>query len=380
MGTVVYLGPVLQDKVLQGVFMITSEHYGMWLYMLEGVGERRAQRLLEAFGSAQGVFEADIRELARIEGLGAGVVRRIQDSRDPSLLEGYAQWLRDNEAAFVSLEDASYPRLLREVPNPPYGFFVKGRMPDDTLPRVAIVGSRRCTDYGRREAYEMARELSNHGVVVVSGLAKGIDAHAHSGALEGGRTIGVLGCGVDVVYPAENRNLFSKVEEGGCIVSIFPPGAAPLPAYFPARNRIISGLSDAVVVVEAAIKSGTLITVGHALDQGREVFAVPGSVRSKLSGGTNMLIMEGAAVATSAADILRYLGVSPVQKAIKPAISSATPDEAVILELLENEQTVDFQHILQQTGLDTHAANQALTMMEIRGLVRKLPGLRYVGT
>ena len=356
-----------------------DEAYKMWLYNIDGVGDMRIRLLISSLGSAQAVFEAPHSLLMRIAGLGQSVANNITKSQTRAALDKCEDWLlRDEDSSFVTLDDPKYPHLLRMTDKPPYGLFIKGKLPPDCKHVVAIVGSRRCTEYGRTVAYEFANELSRCGVIVISGLASGIDARAHKGALAHGNTIGVLGCGVDVVYPKENRGLFDEVRHSGCLVSNYAPDTEPRAAYFPARNRIISGLSNAVLVVEAAAKSGTLITVGHALDQGREVFAVPGSIKSRYSEGTNLLIKEGAAIATSPEDILAYLGaenLEPPEK--KQPLLALSPDEKAILTFLDQEHTSTLEHILQRTNLDTPTANQALTMLELQGVVQRLPGLRF---
>lgn len=356
----------------------------MWLYMLSGVGERRIERLLGVFGGARAVFEATSRELACVEGLGNNTIRNIIKEQNAAALEKHAEWLQKNGASFITREDIRYPALLRSINNPPYGLFVKGILPKDSHPKVAVVGSRRCTEYGKEAAYELSKEFASNGIVVVSGMASGIDSQAHRGALQRGSTIGVLGCGVDIVYPAENHRLASNICENGCIISTYTPGASPQPAYFPARNRIISGLCQAIVVVEAAKKSGTIITVGHALDQGREVFALPGSVRSKYSEGTNLLIKEGAAILTEADDVLNYLGINLKGRGATPNIDArpeesmpALGEESSILAYLNEAHIADLENILNKTGLEASCVNQALTMLELKGRIRKLPGLRF---
>ena len=360
-----------------------DHNYNLWLYSISGIGNGKIDRILSVFGAAKRVFAAKSRELAQIEGLTNDNIKNILDRQNEEALEMCSAWLTDCGAAFVSRFDADYPKLLREIDHPPFGFFVRGRLPDDSADKVAIIGSRRCSEYGRSVAHKLAFELAAAGVAVVSGFARGIDSVAHRGALQaGGPTIGVLGCGIDVCYPAENQQLMDDMIQKGCLMTTYLPGTRPLPAYFPARNRIISGLCRAIIVVEAGQRSGTLITVGQALDQGREVFAVPGSALSKLSEGTNLLIKEGAAVATCADDVLSALGIErpkPVEQgaAKRPGGPALDENEAAVLRCIENASPAKFDHITQATGLPAQQANYILVMLEMKGLVDKLPGLRY---
>ncbi|MCL2618629.1 MAG: DNA-processing protein DprA [Defluviitaleaceae bacterium] len=369
-----------------GVITISGQNYNLWLHSLSGIGDGKIERILGVFKDARSVFGASSRDLAKIEGLTNDNIKNIVDSANDEYLAECSDMLRRAGASFVSRFDEAYPALLKEIDKPPFGLFVKGRLPDDDAVKVAIVGSRRCSEYGRSVAYKLANELAAAGVVVVSGFARGIDSVAHRGALQaGGSTIGVLGCGVDVCYPAENHMLMEDMAALGCLISAYPPGTKPLPAYFPARNRIISGLCQALVVVEAGFKSGTLITVGQALDQGREVFAVPGNALSKLSEGTNMLIKEGAAVATCADDILSELRVerptaseSRFGRLSAPDTSGLDEHELIVFECISNTHEAGFDHIAETTGLAAHTLNHILVMLEMKGLVEKLPGLRYV--
>ncbi|MCL2853095.1 MAG: DNA-processing protein DprA [Defluviitaleaceae bacterium] len=363
-----------------------EEHnYDLWLYSLSGIGGGKIDRILSVFGSAERVFYAKSRELAKIEGLTNDNIKNILDRQSEEALTECLALTKDCGASFVSRFDAEYPDLLREIDHPPFGFFVRGRLPDDSIDKVAIIGSRRCSEYGRSVAYKLACELAAAGVVVVSGFARGIDSVAHRGALQvGGRTIGVLGCGIDICYPAENYILMDEMVRDGCLISTYPPGTRPLPAYFPARNRIISGLCRAIIVVEAGQRSGTLITVGQALDQGREVFAVPGSALSKLSEGTNLLIKEGAAVATCADDVLSALRIERpepeerrAEKHVASNIAALGGGEAAVMRSIANAQPAAFDHIIKEAGLTAQQANSALVMLEMKGLIEKLPGLRY---
>ena len=268
--------------------------------MTPGVGPRVAARLLERFGAAEAVFGALRAELEQLrlrpETLESIVLRDRHEVAEQELLR-----VRELGADVLVLDDGTYPALLREIADPPITLYVRGAWAEALdAPCVGIVGSRRCSTYGQNTASLLARELASRGVTIVSGLARGIDAAAHRGALEGGgRTVAVLGTGVDEVYPRDHKKLAAEIlDKGGALVSQFPLGTPPIPENFPYRNRIISGLSLGVVLVEAAENSGSLITARLALEQGREVFAVPGNITSRNSFGTNYLIKAAGAKLT----------------------------------------------------------------------------------
>jgi DNA processing protein len=281
----------------------------------------------------------------------------------------------------LTIEDADYPRLLAEAPAAPPLLYVRGALDITDEWAVAIVGTRSPTTYGKEAARHLAGELAQRGVTIISGLATGIDAIAHTAALEaGGRTIGVLGCGVDIVYPERNKNLAGQIVQQGAIISDYPLGTRPHAANFPPRNRIISGLALGTVIVEAGEKSGALITGDFALEQGRDVFAVPGSIFSQKSKGTNNLLRNGAGVAACADDVLEALNLTaaPVQQEFAAALLAdpADPTEARILEHLDAEpRSID--QITRTSGMPAEVVSATLTMLELKGLVRQV-GTEYV--
>src|SRR4051794_1384498 len=274
---------------------------------------------------------------------------------------------------WIARGDARFPRRLRAIHDPPPGLFVRGSGPLALLDRVAvaIVGARSCTDYGHHVARSFAEELARAAVVVISGLARGVDGAAHRGALDGdGPTIAVLGCGIDRDYPRAHAALAARIAEDGLIVSEYPPGVAPAPWRFPARNRIVAGLAAATVVVEARERSGALITADLALEEGREVLAVPGAITSSLSAGSNALLRVGASPATSAADVLAAVGVEPP----KTAPPSLTPGAEQALAAIDGgAATAD--EVVRTTTLDTPAVAAALTELELAGVVREAAGV-----
>jgi DNA processing protein len=274
---------------------------------------------------------------------------------------------------WVGRSDAEYPAGLAAIFDTPAGLFVRGEAGLELLqqPAVAIVGARACSPYGAHVARTFGRELAAAGLVVVSGMARGVDGEAHRGALDaGGRTVAVLGCGVDRDYPAAHRELARRICRDGLVVSEYAPGVEPAPWRFPARNRIVAGLAQVTVVIEAREKSGALITADLAVEEGREVFAVPGEITSALSAGTNALLKVGAAVATSAADVLESFGLAP-EAPVPPDLTR--PAEAILARLHDGPHSAD--QLVRALGLDAAAAAAALTELELHGLLTETSGI-----
>lgn len=270
----------------------------------------------------------------------------------------------------INLSDYDYLRDLPHIPDPPKKLFLRGNLPSKRIKTVAIVGTRKPSAYGREIATKVASECAKNGIVVVSGLALGIDSIAHKAAIDaGGITLAVLANGVDKIYPRSHESLGQKIlQTNGAILSEYPNETPARPWQFLARNRIVSGLADAVVIVEAASRSGTLSTANHALDQGKEIFAVPGNITSPLSAGCNQLIKNGANPLTSIEDLLDFLIPDRFEKQIK-LFKGDTPEENIILELLSKNGTTSSDEIIKQTKLSASEFNQTITMLEIKGLV-----------
>ena len=351
----------------------------MWLASLSAhIGSGRMFRLMEAFGSARAVYGAGERALAEIGGLSARGLAGVRAAQNRGYADGLTRDCEKHGVTFVHSGDDGFPALLRGVPAMPFGLFCIGRL--DDAPRVAIIGSRNCTEYGLSVARFLAKPLAEAGLAIVSGMARGVDSMAHRAALEaGGRTIAVLGTGADLCYPASNKALRRDIIENGCIVSEYPPGTAAMKHFFPHRNRIISGISLGVVVVEAGRQSGTLGTVEHAAAQGRDVLAVPGNISSGLSVGTNALIKDGAHLVQDHSDVLYALGLMPgagAEPAPKPC-APLEPDERTIYGHLGIEP-VSYETLLCATGLASGRLHFALTGLEIKKQAVKLPGGGYI--
>lgn len=357
----------------------------MALYLIPGLGNAVLKRLIEACGDPQTVFQMDVGDLMGIEGMRKEIASKIKSRAFEREAEGEIRKAEACHARIIAYTDPSYPPLLREIHNPPMILFARGKELPIQKTFVGVVGSRNPTHYGRKAAEKIALGLARRGAGVVSGLAKGIDAAAHSGCLMGnGFTIGVLGTGIDLIYPDSNKALFQRIEENGAILSEFPTGTPPEPRNFPIRNRIISGLCKGTVVVEATRNSGSLITASIALEQGREVFAVPGSIDSFKSTGTHFLIKQGAKLIENAEDILSEFGFfgkgpSRPQDPAHPEGPPRTLDEPEkkVYEAI-GDYPVHMDDIVRIAGLDAGNVAGILMKMELEGMVRQLAGRMFV--
>lgn len=364
---------------------MNSERLMCWLrlWATKGIGPVRFNQLIKAFGGPQEVFTATDEQLAAVPGLDCRSIRAIRDltpSRDE--VSRQLELAAKEGVAVLTSDDEYYPENLKPCSDAPPVLFVKGRLTGADRKAVAIVGSRSATAYGKNIAGAMARSLAAAGVTVVSGMARGIDSAAHQGALEaGGRTIAVLGCGVDVVYPPENRKLRDSIVAHGAVVSEYPMGEKPRAGYFPSRNRIISGMSLGVLAVEARQDSGVFSTVKWAAEQGREVFAVPGPINAATSAGPNRLISQGAKMVLEVEDILEEIRLPdgwPGSQDQPPAPSlRLDPREALVLDQLTDEPR-HIDHLSQGTDLSPAEVSRLLLSLEMKGLVRQLPGKMFL--
>ena len=355
-----------------------DKRYWIGFNLIKGIGAVRMQALIQYFGDLEAAWSAAPIELARA-GLGGKVIERILQARQNVDLEKLWAKIEAQGIKILTWEDKTYPQRLKEIDQPPPVLYIRGSYLADDLFAVAIVGTRRVTAYGRQITEELAAYLAAHGITVISGLARGVDAIAHQTALKaGGRTIGVLGSGVDKIYPPEHRGLAEKMIENGAIVSDYAPGTPPDASNFPPRNRIISGLSLAVVVIEAGETSGALITAEFAAEQGREIFSVPGSILAPQSKGTNKLIQNGALPLLSVNDLMQALNLSRMgeQKAARKAIPS-DETEARLMNVL-SEEPLHVDEIRNQTELPIEKVSAALALMELKGMVRQVGGMNYV--
>ena len=396
------------------------------LNLIPGIGNHTIRRLLATFGSAEKSVAATSEELAQTDGLTPDVRRQLIDGRSHAPLAQELELIETHQCHIVTINDASYPPLLKQINDPPALLYITGELPIQDAPSIAIVGSRSPTEYGKTASQQLSYQLAERGVTVVSGFARGIDTYVHRGALEaGGHTVAVFGCGLSVIYPETNRALAAEIIESGALISEFPMTMPPLGANFPRRNRVISGLTLGTLVVEASDRSGSLITARHAAEQGREVFAIPGQIFSNVSRGTHSLINQGATLINSVDDLLDalpqdYTGVlgqrssapiesgseanrqpatrrdrgskrtnetarpQPVEEKSTPASQpktqaelNLTPDEQVVLSAIDTSE-VHIDQIARDTQLPIGKVSSLLVMLELKGIVQQLPGKQFV--
>lgn len=352
-----------------------KKHLMAWirLNIAEGIGIARKLELLRMVKTPEAIFDMGSKEWI---GLGLRLDQADLLLCEEKLMEsaGILESCERKGIRVIPIDDGEYPELLRYIHDPPLVLYVRGVIPRGVC--FGVVGSRKATGYGMDAAFRLSKQLAGEGCIIVSGMARGIDTAAHTGALHaGGQTIAVLGCGPDQAYPPENRGLMDRISKSGAVISEYPPGVKPQTYHFPVRNRIISGICIGVLVVEAGQKSGSLITAQAALDQGREVFAVPGNINHHNSLGTNRLIREGAKLVLSAGDILEEipwsLAALPMHE--RNAVTKAdeiTREEGLILQILRAEDLYHDQ-IAEKTGFPGHTLFAALLQLEIKGLVRK---------
>jgi len=364
--------------------MTESEAYFI-LNLLSGIGPVRAKRLRERFGSLDLALTARGADLRSVEGIGPELVEALVSWKETTNHEKERKWAEEMGLTIVTMADKEYPASLVEIYDPPLVLYIKGKVPE-TWPRgVAVVGSRETSHYGLENAKKLGYQLAYAGVPVISGLARGIDTAAHLGALAAkGTTWAVLGCGLDKMYPPENDALAAKiVESGGCLISELPLGTSPDKRTFPMRNRIVSGLSFGVLVIEAGRQSGALITARQALDQGRQVFAVPGRIDNPLAQGCHQLLKDGAKLVEGVEDILAELEFliprESVTPAPRPLPANLTGDEEKVYAAIELDET-PIDAITQATGLPSGTVSSTLLRLEMRKLVRQLPGKVFVRT
>jgi DNA processing protein len=351
------------------------------LSLTRGLGPIAQIRLRNRFGSAGEIFQASREELMSVEGIGPKLASAIGRQRNSDQAVEELNSCEQLGVDLLRLEDDNYPDGLREIPDPPQLLYVRGSLTDSDRLGIGIVGSRRCTLYGRQQAERFARDLSMAGITVISGLARGIDACAHRGAMEAnGRTLAVLGTGVGHIYPPEHGPLAEEVIAHGALISEACLRQAPVPGLFPQRNRIISGLSQGVLIVEAARNSGALHTARHALEQGRDVFVIPGRLDSAASEGCHDLVRDGAQLVRHVDDILETLGpltqptISPEGKTVlTPRELNLNEQERELLDLIPLEPgTVD--EVLRSSDIDDARVLSTLTVLEMKRLIRRLPG------
>ncbi len=358
---------------------MSDDKYWLGFSLVPEIGPKRLAHLLNWFGNLPAAWTASEAQLKQC-GLDPQPTANLVATRTQIDLEAELTKVERTGAWLVTLADHRYPSLLSQLPDAPTVLYVRGTLTPEDNRALSIVGTRKATTYGRDVAYDLAKQLAHNGVTVVSGLAHGIDTAAHRGAIDGdGRTIAVLGCGIDRIYPADNRELAHEISRQGAIISEFPLGTPPEGRNFPRRNRVISGTALGVLVVEADLGSGALITAEMALDQGREVFAIPGNIYNHTSRGTNRLIQDGAKLVMSVSDILDELDIKyqAVQtQAIAEHIIPANETEARLLDQLSADP-LHVDDIARLCGLPIATVTSTLTVLELKGLARSVGQMQY---
>jgi len=354
--------------------MVVDVSLKTWLALslTRGLGGENARRLLKEFGSPDAIFSASVNSLKNI--VKTDLASSINKGIDDEALSPTLAWLEDNNNHIVTLADSEYPKALLNIPDPPILIYVKGRLDLLNKTAMAVVGSRNATPQGMSNAEAFSSSLSNEGLCIISGLAHGIDSAAHRGALQGkGSSIAIVGTGLDKVYPAANRDLAHELAQHGTLISEFPLGTPPLAANFPRRNRLISGLSLGCLVVEASLQSGSLITARLALEQGRDVFAIPGSIHAPQSKGCHALLKQGAKLVETARDILEELDIPP------NVLAQPIELEASGVALFEHLgfDPVDMETLSVRSGLTVSQLSAMLLTLELDGRICALPGGLY---
>ncbi|HEX6122208.1 MAG TPA: DNA-processing protein DprA [Ktedonobacterales bacterium] len=353
--------------------------YWLAFNRVKGIGPARFRLLLEAFGTAEAAWGAGLAEW-QAAGLDARTAGALERQRRTIVPEAEVERLLQLQIGALCLRDPEYPRLLREIPLPPPVLYVRGALTPEDEWAVAIVGTRRASAYGRQVTERLARELAEQGITIVSGLARGIDTVAHTAALHaGGRTIALLGCGPDLVYPPENAKLAARIIEQGAIITEFAPGRQPEAGNFPARNRLISGLAMGVLVTEAPEDSGALITTRFAAEQGRDVFAVPGNISNRTSLGANRLIQDGARLVLDVRDVLEGLNLhlAPQQLEMRELLPENETEARLLAELAAAGEPLHIDALCRATGVPIAEVSGTLVMLELKGQVRLVGPMMY---
>lgn len=380
--------------------MDVNDFYWFWLCNIPGIGNRKIHKLVKALGDAKNVYQAGKAMLEDVAGLSRKDIKEILDSRKNCFYEDAAKRMGEKGISFIYEAHRNYPERLKEIEDRPAGLYYKGRLPEEGKLTVAIVGARSCTAYGRRVAYRFAQAFARMGIQVVSGMAAGIDSAGHEGCLsQQGYTCAVLGCGADVCYPRSNISLYTQIEQEGGIISEYPPQTPPKASLFPLRNRIISGLSDVVIVVEARAQSGSFITVDQALEQNREVMVIPGRIDDELSTGCNTLIKMGAQVITEPEEVLQCAAARRLKaaeaeklKALKVlnqdlayeggkqncSVNMLATQKDIVYSCLDYSNPKSLNIIIEETGLDLTVVSEMLLQMQLEGCIGEVSKNCYV--
>lgn len=357
--------------------MYDEKKYVAWLHTIDGIGQITLRNILNKC-SAQEVYNLSNSDYKNKFNLKDKVIEGIVKSKKNNKLDEISRIIDKYSIDIISINDDIYPKLLKKIYDPPSVIYVRGQIQNKKCDIISVIGSRKASSYGRCMAYKISSQLSQNGIIVCSGMASGIDTVAHKACIEsGGITYGILGTGIDKYYPKSNKELMEKTILNGALISEFPIGTMARPENFPRRNRLISGISKGVVVVEAALKSGTLITVDCALEQGREIFAVPGPISSPLSSGTNKLIQNGAKLISHVEDIIEEIQLEDYYNKKDESRIDLSNSEKEIYEYIKANEPVSIEKIQIDIKWSIENINTTLTFLELKGILKTLPGNKY---
>ena len=353
--------------------MEENQKYQYWIRSIPGIGNKKLKKLVEYCGSAKEVYGLPKGRLEKVPGISVRDAEAICLSRHCFDMEKEAELFADTKVSMITIEEESFPKRLTYLSDCPYALFYKGELPSQEEKTVAVVGARLCSSYGRMAALKLGERLAECGAAVISGMAVGIDSFGHWGAIKGGgRTYAVLGCGVDICYPRGGLELYEKIQTTGGLLSEYPPGTPPAAAQFPARNRLISGLADVLILVEAKERSGSLITADFALEQGKEIYAVPGRLDDALSRGCNELIRQGGGIVTSVEELLLELGFSPREKEEKDEITkkSLEKEELFVYSCFDLHPR-NLEELVKLTKIPVPNLADLLIKLQTKGLIEE---------
>ena len=373
---------IKEQKIIEAVRQEREKEFLYWLCQTPGLGAHQIRRLTELAGSCENTYYIEGTQLLK-QGIVLKEEKAVQFDywkKELTRLQEEYHSLAELGIRFITPMEEEYPKRLLHIYDYPMGLYVKGELPSENSPSAAIIGARNCTAYGKQAAQYMGRELAQNGVQIISGLALGIDEAGHAGALMGGgATFAVLGCGVNICYPKTNYKTYERIAKQGGILSEYPPGTGPLATNFPVRNRIISGLSDVILVIEARKKSGSLITAEAGLEQGKDIFALPGRITDALSEGCNSLISSGAGILLSPEDVLEYLGIFHKKSGIprEKNVKGLAKNEKMVYSFLDSEPR-HLEELAARTGLTVSQSVNALLNLELEGFAVRSAGLYYI--
>ncbi|MDR5658277.1 DNA-processing protein DprA [Serpentinicella sp. ANB-PHB4] len=356
--------------------LVNDRNILIWFNYLGSINFAKIQQIESYFGSLQEFWKANDKHIHTVFKKQSIIAQKIQKNRNNTYLNNIIESITNKDFKTITILDEGYPEKLKQIDDPPYVIYIKGEKYKYDKPLISIVGSRKATPYGNWAAYKFAKELAELDIIVASGLASGIDASAHRGCLDGeGFTVAVLGCGIDQCYPASNKGLMNRVLKSGVVLTEYPPGTLPLKHHFPARNRIISGLSDGIVIIEAAKKSGSLITAEFGLEQGKEIYALPGNINNTSSEGTNKLIKDGAKILLSAEDITEELSIKYDLRNNKTSKDKVdlSPLELNVLNTIKSKP-IHIDMLCYETEMNISELNTLLTILQLKGYISQLPG------